>query len=419
MHNKVFSNFLKLLTGTGIAQLIPLIVAPILARQYGPEQFALLAIFYSTLEISSSFVGLKYEQSILVQESDDDAIKITIYTIMINFIISAIISIFLLLFIDQIVNSLKIEDSLKYWIFVLPILIFLLGVSNTLTFLLLRKKKFNSLAISSIVKSSSNNGIAVSLGEFYKNSGLLIGFTSSFFFLNFVLIIKSKDIIKTIRDDIFNVSDFKRLIKRFKDYPIFSMPSGILNTLSLNLNNFFINSLFDKTSLGFYSFSFKYINAPVTLISSTLQKVLAQRIAENLTNNIHPKKEFYKTLLILIVLSILGGSIMFFLVEDAFTFIFGEKWEKAGAISKILIPLICFRFIASPLSVLNQILEKQKVGLYINLILFIGIILIALIGYTLNISFESFLFLYSYIFAFLYFIVVLIEIYIIETYKLK
>jgi hypothetical protein len=40
-------NVVTLMTGTGIAQLIPLAVTPILSRLYPPEQFGILALFVS------------------------------------------------------------------------------------------------------------------------------------------------------------------------------------------------------------------------------------------------------------------------------------------------------------------------------------------------------------------------------------
>jgi O-antigen/teichoic acid export membrane protein len=48
-------NILTLITGTGVAQLIPVAVSPIITRLYSPEDFGLIALYQSLVAIISVF----------------------------------------------------------------------------------------------------------------------------------------------------------------------------------------------------------------------------------------------------------------------------------------------------------------------------------------------------------------------------
>ena len=66
-------NIFILFTGSTLAQLIPIAIAPILTRLYSPEEFGLLAIFISLAAIFSPIASLRYELSILLPKSNSDA----------------------------------------------------------------------------------------------------------------------------------------------------------------------------------------------------------------------------------------------------------------------------------------------------------------------------------------------------------
>ena len=67
----------------------------------------------------------------------------------------------------------------------------------------------------------------------------------------------------------------------------------------------------------------------------------------------------------------------------------------AGKYAKILLPLFFIRFVSSSLSSTNVIFEKQKIGLYINLILLISSTGLLLYSHFLSLEFEKFLYYFS------------------------
>ena len=71
------SDFIKsvitLVTGTGIAQGIAFLAAPVLSRYYEPEDFTVFALFSATAAILSVVATARYELAIPLPKEDKDA----------------------------------------------------------------------------------------------------------------------------------------------------------------------------------------------------------------------------------------------------------------------------------------------------------------------------------------------------------
>ena len=87
-------------------------------------------------------------------------------------------------------------------------------------------------------------------------------------------------------------------------------------------------------------------------------------------------KSYLRILKFLSIIGIVGFSIYFIVAPDLFSIVFGENYKIAGELSRIMIPLFLFRFIASPLSYTLFITNKQNIDLIWQVVLIIGVFLI-------------------------------------------
>ncbi len=63
-------NVLTLMTGTTIAQAIPIAISPILTRIYTPEDFGMLALFIAITAIFGSIANGRYELATMLPKKD-------------------------------------------------------------------------------------------------------------------------------------------------------------------------------------------------------------------------------------------------------------------------------------------------------------------------------------------------------------
>ena len=66
-------NVLTLMTGTTIAQAIPIAISPILTRIYTPEDFGVFALYISISTIFAVIVTGRYELAIMLPKKNKDA----------------------------------------------------------------------------------------------------------------------------------------------------------------------------------------------------------------------------------------------------------------------------------------------------------------------------------------------------------
>ena len=69
-------NVVTLMTGTTIAQILPVALTPVLTRLFSPEEFGAFAFFASIISILLVFSSGRYEQAIVLPKEDKDAINI-------------------------------------------------------------------------------------------------------------------------------------------------------------------------------------------------------------------------------------------------------------------------------------------------------------------------------------------------------
>src|SRR5512133_567535 len=67
---------LTLTGGTTFAQILTILSVPVLTRLYQPENFGVWALYSSIASIISVIICLRYDYSIMLPESDEDAVNL-------------------------------------------------------------------------------------------------------------------------------------------------------------------------------------------------------------------------------------------------------------------------------------------------------------------------------------------------------
>jgi len=172
-------------------------------------------------------------------------------------------------------------------------------------------------------------------------------------------VLKNKNLIKKI-----NKKEMKRLAIQYIEYPKYNVLSTAANTLSQNLTNIFISTLYSVTSLGFYSLIQRIVIIPTRLIGSSIGQVYFQSASVERNKTGNARKTFNSTLKKLLFIAIPFFLGLYIFIEDLVVLVFGENWKVAGEYAKIIIPLTFLRFIISPLSVTSPLFKKNKFLMY-------------------------------------------------------
>jgi len=371
--NEFSKNILTLITGTTVAQFIPVVISPILTRIYTPKDFGVLTLFISISAILGSIATGRYELAIVLAENSEEAINITALSTLIAVAFGLFSLVVVILFNKQFTLFLN-NKEIFIWLFFIPLVVFLTGLFNSLSNLNTREKQFKNIAKANINKSIILAAVQLALGFLnIKASGLICGQILSSVSGNSTLgvkFLKDKDLLAKI-----NKEEIRRLAKRYINFPKYSTFSILMNTLSYNILNIFISTLYSTYTLGLYSLSNRVLGMPTSLIGSSVSQVFFQKATEEKEKTGSSINTFYATLKRLLLISVPCFGIIYLIVEDAFAFVFGEEWRIAGKYTKIVIPLFFVKFIVSPLTLVTIVFEKQKFELASQLTL-LGLFLV-------------------------------------------
>ena len=138
-------NVLTLMTGTTIAQAIPIAISPILTRIYTPEDFGMFALYMSIASIIAIVATGRYELAIMLPKKDEDAINIVALSIIISFFVSFISLLIVFIFNTQITNILG-NPEISIWLYFIPLTVLLTGIYQSFNYWSNRKKQYKRLA---------------------------------------------------------------------------------------------------------------------------------------------------------------------------------------------------------------------------------------------------------------------------------
>lgn len=382
-------NVLTLMTGTTIAQAIPIAISPILTRIYTPEDFGVYALFVAVTAIFGSIANGRYELAIMLPKKDEDAINIFALGFIITCFISLILLVLVVLFNDYFTTLLGNEE-ISFWLYFVPLTVFFTGLWNILNYFNNRRKNYKDLRNATIVKSIVLATIHLSVGFIKQGvTGLISGQIFSQLFANTRLL---KNILKD-KILISKISKVKviALAKKYKDFPKHSMVPSLLNTLTSQLTSIMIPKMFSFVISGYFFFAIKIVNLPTSLISGALGQVYLQQITENKNNGIKNIKIFKKTLKKLFLIALPIATIGYFLSPYIFPIIFGEDWFISGEIAQYLFLIFLISFCVSPLSVsFVPAMELKKGAFWQYLYCFTSIVFFAISLY-LELPLKEFL----------------------------
>ncbi|MCD4663795.1 MAG: oligosaccharide flippase family protein, partial [Bacteroidales bacterium] len=392
------SEFLKnvatLMTGTAIAQAIPVLISPVLSRLYTPEDFGILALYVSITAVFSVISTGRYELAIMLPEKEKDAVSLVALSMTITIFVSIICLLLVLLFKEPITNIFK-DPGISPWLIFIPLFVLFAGIYQTFNYLSTRNKTFKKNALSKIMQTSTAGSTNLALGFSIPGAaGLLIGFIVGRFFAAYILAYKFAFSIKEKFVGI-TLEDIRIVARKYYYFPKYNMPHALLNTLSSNFPILLLTSYFPISFIGWYNFSVYVMLTPMTLISASTAQVFFQKVTSlsNEGKKILPSiKRIIKTLFFAGIIPVIVFMIF---APDLFSFVFGEEWVESGYYTQLLLPYFFMVFIVSTISFVPAVLEQQKKAFVLEIIYFI-LKFVALVVGIIYMDFKLSLILFSF-----------------------
>lgn len=333
------------MSGTMLAQAVPVLVSPFLARIFSPYEIGNLGLFTAILNVAGQVVCGRYEMAILIPKSEREAGYLYSTALRVAVAVTILIAVIFLSLESFQITNLQASNSL---FILLPLSIFLYGFFNTNNYLATRWKKFKLISSSRVAQSFSASLLQVGFGFFgFLNSGLILGYFIGQLFSSLFILLGLKSIFKYLsikRKRLFSVA------KQYKDYLLINAPSALMDSISLFAPVFFIKIGYGSEDLGYYTMAQRLITLPTILIGQAISQVFLQRITAYHGDKNKTRADMFATLKWLIIIAFVIATGIYFLSPFAFSLVFGEEWLFSGELASIMAFSFFIRLIVNPIS---------------------------------------------------------------------
>lgn len=353
-------NVLTLMTGTTIAQAIPIAISPILTRLYTPEDFGIFALYISVALLFATMATGRYELAIMLPKKEGDAVHILFLSLLITVFIT-LLTLCIVFFFNQQLTDILGNQEISLWLYFIPFTVFFMGLYQSLNYWSNRNKGYKELAISRVVQSSATGISNLGMGGLnFGASGLIVGniigqFLSTLYLFKKVYHSQSRP------RWMFNKLKTMALLKKYKKLPLLNLPNVLIDNFRLSGINILIAKFFTTATLGQFALAWKMVQTPMGVIGRSLAQVFFQKIASVKRDELYGIIKSFIVKASLVALPIF--AIIYLFSVDIFIFVFGKNWSLAGESASIMSPWLFLNFLTSPLSQIFIVLNKQEIML--------------------------------------------------------
>jgi O-antigen/teichoic acid export membrane protein len=308
--------------------------------------------------------------AVVLPKEDREAVNVLLLSLLITLTVGGIILFCVILF-NKEISLLLGNASISFWLYFIPLSVLLTGLYQTFNYWCNRKKRFKNISASRVSDSFSKSSANLLIGYLkWTPGGLIIGRIIGQLFSTSALLIHNLKEIISLRH-FYSRQIIKSQAKKHKDFPFFSLPTALLDVISIQIPIVIIVHLFSNYYVGLYSFAFRMLSIPISLIGVSVGQVFYQKFTELYNSNGDLKKLILKTWSSLFFIGIIPMIVMVLWGSEVFSFVFGEKWIDSGRMASFLSIILFFIFVSSPTSSAFIVLKLQKVSLIFGAVLVI------------------------------------------------
>jgi lipopolysaccharide exporter len=362
-------NLSVVMTGTAMAQLISFAMMPIVSRLFTTSDFGIFGSYNAVFGVLSTAVTFQYAQAIVLPKYKEDSVNLFYISCLSIILVTTIIAISLILF-PRVAQNL-VNAPNKWFLLLFLAAVFISGLNQTFQAWCIRVKAFKPTSTSQVIRSVSSISIWITVGFRHMGAlGLAVGAICAD-------LLASINLWRVVKNDLKSYhaplmwGKVKQVAHEYRDFPFFSAPQNIMNSLSQGLPVLLLGYFYGIGIAGSYAFGIRIIQAPMTLLLAPLRQVLFQKASEvhNYGGDLYSL--FIKTTGGLLVVALVPCAVLFVWSPQIFSWIFGPEWLEAGIFARWLVLWLIVMFINVPAVLFARILRQQK-----NSFIFDGFVLL-------------------------------------------
>lgn len=378
-------NVIIMLSGTAAAQGIGIVLSPLLAHLYTPEQYGELAVYMSILAISVLFGSLGFERAIPMEEDEEHIPYIVTFCFLLLVLLTGVFLAAIILFAPMITDSFRIGMI----VYLLPISFFGYGLYNTLNYWALRTRSYGPLARTKWVQGMG--GILIQLAAPFVGLGR-VGLVLGEVFGR----VAGTGTLYTLFHKQFrpgqwarqaNWSIMKKMASRYRKIALYVTGSGVFTSMTLQMLPLFMAGYYGLKEAGSIALVDKVLGGPILLLSMSISQVFYAESMKHARENPQMLEQLFRdTFRKLCRIGVVPILVIAVAGPPLFVWLFGTAWEPAAKYVPVYALLYGVNILFSPVSVILESLRLQHWNFWWTVTRFLSLALGLLIVVWLQLS---------------------------------
>jgi O-antigen/teichoic acid export membrane protein len=374
-------NSMLMFSSSGASIAIQFGFAFILSRIYSENDYGVFQVFNSYVAILGSMITLNYNQAFVLPRDERQFAALFQLTVRIALLICLVITVLSLVGGRWLLEKMHHEE-VGVWIYLVGPTCLALALDRIVIDMAVRQKVFKKITLWSTVSTFLTKTFNVAYGSINASpSGLIITNLLSYALeMSFYAKWVTKNVWKTLTLPV-RKEERKAMAREYKSFPLYIFPGNLLNTFSNYLPPVMLATLgYGFDMVGFYGYAILVLDLPIRLMGSGVSSVFLPKANDLLAerpDELGPATwRLFKNMMLL---SVAAVGFIFVVGEPLYSLCFSERWAPAGRLAEILTIYYFFRLVSAPLTVLFNVLRREKEFLIFQFSLLI-IRVVSLIG---------------------------------------
>ncbi|MGY0197315.1 lipopolysaccharide biosynthesis protein [Leptothrix sp. BB-4] len=352
---------LTLLAGALLAQALPLLLGPWLARLYSPQDYGLYTTFAAVAANLAVVACARYEYALPMARDEAEAEALLALAMRVLIGVCAL---------SGLLGALAALGGWLPHAGWLALAVGAAGAAQLGTMWATRRQRYTPLAVSRVVQHGG--GALVQLGCALAwlgaagSLGLVIGPVVGAVAGAALLALWGGGIAwrRVVAVD---VTTLRAVAHRHREFPLLNTPHAFLGALQDTVTVALIGAWAGDPAVGLWGLSLRYLKAPASLVGGAVSQALYPRLTRA-ASGAEARQAVRQVIAVLGAIAAFIALVLLLAGPALFAWAFGERWREGGELARALGPYIGLHFIASPMAVVTMAWQAQAWALRLALV---------------------------------------------------
>lgn len=330
------SNAIAMLTGTVMAQAIPLLCSPLLARLYTPEAFGLQTLFMALAAGLAVLATCRFDLAMVLPKNENHSYSLASVVVCLTGVVCGIVWVVLLIASADL-NRLSGRADSTAWLWGLPPMVAGIVLLQILVAFATRERNFKAVAKANVLNQAGYVFVALVIGAFGAwTQGLVFSKLAGQWVCIIILVLLYGSSI-CIALGRASWCGMKRVVTVYRQFLFFNTPYSLIGTIARDAPIFIFSAFSMTGAAGQYGLARMLLLAPTLLTSNALSQVYFREAVA-----LKGQPRLQELTLGLLRLGLWASAPMFAFCaiwgDELFVTIFGETWRLAGTFAMLVAP---------------------------------------------------------------------------------